>query len=152
MKKSLMFIAAILIFSLLFTAPGCTSGASNPGNQNQNQQGNIVGSWATGDSIITFNPDGTYIQTVQGITFDTGTYTASGGQCTMASRGGHTSTGSYRVSGNTLTGFTDSSGRLTTYSRTSSPPGNVGYEYWKGDIPNACYILNCDGESTKTNW
>ncbi len=78
----------------------------------------------------------------------------------MASRGGHTSTGSHRVSGNTLTGFTDSSGRLTTYSRTSSPsgvtsppsgvtsspPGNVGYEYWKGDIPNACYILNCDGE------
>ncbi len=37
----------------------------------------------------------------------------------MASREGHTVTGNYRVSGNTLTGFSDSSGRLVTYTRFS---------------------------------
>ncbi len=81
--------------------------------------GNIVGSWVAGDTTLTFNSNGTYTQTVRGMIFDTGTYTASGGIFTMVSRGGNTTTGSYRVSGNTLTGFSDSSGRLATYTRLS---------------------------------
>jgi len=89
----------------------------NNGVNNDVNNGSIIGSWEAGDSTLIFNADGTYKQTVEGMTFDTGTYTASGGQCTMVSNGGYTNTGSYRVSGDTLTGFTDSSGSPATYTR-----------------------------------
>jgi predicted RNA-binding Zn-ribbon protein involved in translation (DUF1610 family) len=79
--------------------------------------GNIVGSWVAGDSVITFNSNGTYTQTVGGLTFDSGTYKSSGGQMTMTSRSGRSSTASYRVSANTLFGFQDSRGSPANYTR-----------------------------------
>ena len=56
--------------------------------------------------------------TVGGQIFDTGTYKLNGGQMTMTSRSGRSSTASYRVSGNTLTGLHDGrSPNLTTFTR-----------------------------------
>ena len=79
--------------------------------------GNIVGSWGYGEVIITFNSNGTYSETIAGNLFDTGSYTTSGGQMTMASNGGISSTSNYKVSGNTLTGFRDIRGLFATYKR-----------------------------------
>ncbi|MDD5190533.1 MAG: hypothetical protein PHE50_05770 [Dehalococcoidales bacterium] len=83
--------------------------------------GNIVGSWVSGDTTLTFNSNGAYTMTLGGQIFDTGTYTTNGGQMTMTSRAGRSSTASYRMSGNTLTGFHDGrSSNLTTYTRISN--------------------------------
>jgi predicted RNA-binding Zn-ribbon protein involved in translation (DUF1610 family) len=79
--------------------------------------GNIVGSWVSGDTTLTFNSNGTYTETLGGQVFDTGTYNLNGGQGTMTSRFGRSSTASYNVSGNTLTGFIDGYGNHVTYTR-----------------------------------
>src|SRR4030042_1365516 len=107
MKLKTLLISLVCL-AVVFLISACSS--PNEGGNNGGSNGSIIGTWEAGDSTLIFNPDGTYKQTVQGMTFDTGTYTASGGQCTMASNGGYTNTGSYQVSGNTLTGFRDSSG------------------------------------------
>ena len=77
----------------------------------------IVGSWVAGSTTLTFTSNGTYTETLNGGTFDTGTYTTSGGVCTMVSNGGHTGSGNYSVSGNILTGFKDAYGNLVPYTR-----------------------------------
>jgi len=114
MKLKTLLISLVCL-AVVFLISACSS--PNDGGNNGVSNGSIVGTWEAGDTTLTFNTDGTYRQTVQGMIFDTGTYTASGGQCTMASNGGYTSTGSYHVSGNTLTGFTDGYGNQVTYTR-----------------------------------
>jgi hypothetical protein len=91
----------------------------NPDADNAVGTGGIIGTWVAGDTTLTFNADGTYKETLQGMTFDIGTYTINGGQFTMTSRGGNTGRGTYQISGNKLTGFADGYGSLVTYTRVN---------------------------------
>ena len=107
---AIVIICSILVFASVMgwiSLPNLLS----PGN------GNIIGSWVSGDTTITFSSNGTYTETLGGQVFDTGIYKSSGGQMTMPSRSGRSSTASYNVSGNTLTGFIDGYGNLVTYTR-----------------------------------
>ncbi len=86
-------------------------------NDDGDDSGSIVGTWQAGDTKITFSSNGNYEMFIDNMTFDTGTYTASGGHLTMISSMGGTGSGDYDIASNKLTGLNDGYGNPATYTK-----------------------------------